>query len=143
MVNPFELVPDPDKLIPEAEMQIAFVRSSGPGGQKTNKTSSQAQLHWKVGESKTYNASEKAIIRQKLANRINSEDEVYLASDQFRSQPQNRSFVIDNLRELVSQALKRDLPRLATRPTRGSKERRLAGKEIHSRQKRERSKTWE
>jgi ribosome-associated protein len=49
--------------IPESELEIAFVRASGPGGQNVNKTSTKAQLHWNVDHSAAFSDMEKAMIR--------------------------------------------------------------------------------
>lgn len=141
-ISPFRPFEDPPSTevprkdrVPEAELRLEFVRSSGPGGQKVNKTSSKAQLRWNVGKSSAFSEEEKARIRMALANRINVEDEVVLASDQFRSQFQNKTFVIDQLQHLVDSALAPVIKRVATKPTRASKERRREGKQRQSRKK--------
>jgi len=125
--------------IPESELEIAFVRASGPGGQNVNKTSTKAQLHWNVDHSAAFSDMEKAMIRERLASRINLAGEVVLSASAERSQEQNRATVIKRLEQLVTQALKPVLPRKKTRPTKSSKEKRLATKKIHSKKKKLRS----
>ena len=147
-MNPFELPnvdqrsgDDPPNRVPESEWQIDFVRSSGPGGQKVNKTSSKAQLRWNIERSSAFSPEQKARIRQGLANRINKEGEIVLASDQLRSQSQNKSFVVEQLQRLVDEALTPQAERVATRPPRSSKERRLEDKKRQSLKKETRR--WE
>ncbi len=118
--------------IPESELIITFARSSGKGGQNVNKTSTKVILHWPVGKSVVLTDEEKFRVREKLANRINNEDELVIMSEEERSQPQNREIAIAKLQELVTQALHVPKKRRATRPTKGSKLRRIESKKIRS-----------
>ena len=118
--------------IPTNEIQESFARSSGAGGQNVNKTSTKVILHWSVGNSHVLTAEEKARVRAKLANRINNNDELVLMSEEERSQLQNRASAVSRLQALVSQALRASKKRRPTRPTRGSKLRRLESKKMHS-----------
>ena len=128
------------RLIPESEYVITFVRSSGPGGQKVNKTSSKAELRWSLARSTFFDEEQEAVLRIKLKNRINKEDELVLASDQHRSQLQNRAAVVERLNELVAEALEPEIERKATKPTKGSQERRMAEKTKHGKKKEGRGK---
>ncbi len=118
--------------IPESEFIITFARSSGAGGQNVNKTSTKVIIHWPVGKSAVLSWEEKERIRVKLANRINNEDELVVMSEEERSQPQNREIAIARLQELVTGALHVPKKRYATRPTKGSKLRRIEGKKQRS-----------
>ena len=118
--------------IPESELNITFARSSGAGGQNVNKTSTKVIIHWPVGKSLVLSDEEKGRVREKLANRINNEDELVLMSEEERSQPQNRERAIARLQELVTEALHVPKKRRATRPTKGSKLRRIESKKIRS-----------
>lgn len=118
--------------IPESEFIITFARSGGKGGQNVNKTSSKVIIHWPVGESAVLSDEEKGRVREKLANRINNEDELVIMSEEERSQPQNRELAIARLQELVAQALQVPKKRRLTRPTKGSKLRRIEGKKQRS-----------
>jgi ribosome-associated protein len=118
--------------IPESELNITFARSSGAGGQNVNKTSTKVIIHWPVGKSLFLTDEEKARVREKLANRINNEDELVVMSEEERSQPQNRALAIARLQSLVIQALKVPKKRRPTRPTKASKLRRIEGKKIRS-----------
>lgn len=124
--------------IPESEMDISFVRSSGPGGQKVNKTSSKAELHWNVDRSGTFTAEEKEKIKAHLATRMNNLGEVVMSSQTERSQLQNKTNVIERLEALVAEALIPETERIATKPSKGADERRLRSKEKDSRKKADR-----
>lgn len=124
--------------VPTNELHIAFVRSQGPGGQNVNKTSSKAQLRWNLSGSRTFSAAEKAILARKLSPYLTAGGEIILSSEHTRSQIQNKSIVIKRLNTLVSQALIPDVPRVATKPTRASKLKRLDRKKEHSKKKKTR-----
>lgn len=148
MRNPFEglskpsVESDPPRRVPASEITIEFARSSGPGGQKVNKTSSKAVLRWNVEASNAFSTEEKAIIKEKLANRINKAGELYLDSDRLRSQLQNRTYVEELLDRLITEVLTPQTERIATQPTRGAKERRLEEKKKLSRKKQNRREEW-
>lgn len=119
-------------IVPENEFTITFARSSGAGGQNVNKTSTKVIIHWPVGKSAVLSDAEKSRVREKLVNRINNEDELVIMSEEERSQPQNRELAIARLRELVAQALHVPKKRRPTRPTKGSKLRRIESKKQRS-----------
>jgi len=121
--------------IPEREIRVSFARSSGAGGQNVNKTSTKAILHWSVGRSWALTGEEKARVREKLANRINFNDEVVVMSEEERSQPQNRARAVARLQALVSRALQVPKKRRPTRPTKASKLRWIASKIMRSKLK--------
>jgi ribosome-associated protein len=131
-MNPFEMPRGPEQRPPESEYSIEYVRSSGPGGQKVNKTSSKAVLRWNVDKSLSFTPVEKAVIKTRLTNRINKEGEIVLDSDRQRSQFQNKENVIKLLRDIIAEALKPEVPRVATKPTYSSKLRRLDEKKHRS-----------
>lgn len=114
--------------VPETELHIDFVRSSGPGGQNVNKTATKAQLRWPVGASRAYTEDQKAHIRAGAGKRLNADDEIVLWADTERSQPQNRAAVIKRLQRLVEAALTPRKARKPTRVTRAQKQKRLEEK---------------
>ncbi|MFA6603695.1 MAG: alternative ribosome rescue aminoacyl-tRNA hydrolase ArfB [Patescibacteria group bacterium] len=124
--------------VPEREINIDFVRSSGPGGQNVNKTSTKAQLRWNVGASAVFSEEQKALIRAAAGHRLNSEDEIVLAAQNERSQSQNRDEAVRRLRELVAEALAPKKERIETRVSRGQKRQRLDEKRLHSERKQQR-----
>ncbi len=114
--------------IPDNELRFDFVRSSGPGGQKVNKTSSKVQLRWTVGQSAIFSAEQKELIRACLRNQLNKNDEIIISSDEERSQFQNKAKTMERLNSLVNKILKPRKKRLPTKPTRASKIKRLESK---------------
>ena len=126
-------------MIPASEFKIHFVRASGPGGQNVNKVNTKAQLRWPVGESAVFSSEQKMRIRQKLATRLNKYDEIIVNCDDERSQAQNKAKAIVTLNHLVTNVLKIPKKRRPTKPTRSSKEKRLAGKVHHAKIKKNRT----
>lgn len=122
-------------LIPGNEIRISFARSSGAGGQNVNKTSTKAIVSWSVGASGILSATQKARVREKLANKINNYDEVVVMAEDERSQSQNRELAISRLQFMVARALRVPVKRRPTRPTRASKFRRIEAKKLRSRLK--------
>jgi ribosome-associated protein len=110
------------------EVVLVAVRSRGPGGQNVNKVSSAAQLFWYYLESAGLSADEKHRVGLKLTNLINKEGQIYLRADEFRDLERNRSRALEKLEAHLREALHRPKARRATKPTRGSIERRHKGK---------------
>jgi len=118
--------------VPEAELSWRFSRSSGPGGQSVNTTDSRAELSYDLGRSPSLpeHLRERALGR--LAGRLVDGVLTVAASEQ-RSQLQNREAAERRLADLLREAVAAPPEmRRATRPTRGSQERRLAGKRQRS-----------
>ena len=116
----------------ETELEFKAVRSSGPGGQHANKTSTKVELSFHVENSIGLSEAEKGRIRRKLENRINREGFLKMSSEDSRSQHSNREIVIHNFLELIKSALTRQKPRKKTKPTRASKLKRLHSKKKRS-----------
>jgi ribosome-associated protein len=117
------------------EVELKFVRSQGPGGQNVNKTNSAVQLRWNLLASSALSENQKAILQNKLRNFLNSEGDLILKTTESRDQKQNIEISLDKLEDLIRKALAQKKKRIKTKPTRGSKERRLQGKKIHSEKK--------
>jgi len=114
--------------IPEEELRFTYTRSSGPGGQHVNKTSTRVTLLFDVDRSPSLDADQRRRIRARLATRISGEGILRVSSQQSRSREANERAAIERFVELLRGALHRDAPRTATRATRASKEKRIQRK---------------
>jgi ribosome-associated protein len=121
--------------IPESEFTWSFVRSGGPGGQNVNKVASKAVLRWPVAASPSLPAHVKARLIALQQRRVTTEGELIVSSQRYRDQERNRQDCLDKLTEMVRAAAALPKLRRATRPTRGSKARRLAAKRHRSARK--------
>jgi ribosome-associated protein len=124
--------------IPRSELTYRATRSGGPGGQHVNTSSTRIELAWDVERSPSLTEEQRARLREKLANRINSEGVLLLAASEHRSQLQNREAVTARLAELVRAALVVPKARKKTRPSRAAREARLQAKKHRSAVKRSR-----
>lgn len=116
-----------DLSIDENDIDISFVRASGPGGQNVNKLSTAAQLRFDTSRI-TLPADAAARLDRLSGQRMTKDGVIVIHAQRFRTQERNRADAIDRLVELLREALVRPIPRRPTRPTLGSKQRRLEGK---------------
>jgi ribosome-associated protein len=124
--------------IPGREISLKAVRSGGPGGQHVNKTASRIELRWNLETSEAPTDEDRAWLRRRLASRLTTDGELVLHADRHRDQRSNVEDALDRFVDVLAQALARPKRRKPTRPTRGSKERRLEGKRRQSARKRDR-----
>ena len=124
--------------IPAAELQVSFARSAGPGGQNVNKVNTKAVLHWAVRSSEALPPAVRARFLTRYANRINTEGELVLSSDEHREQPRNLNACREKLRAMVLSVLKPPRRRVKTKPTRASVQRRIVSKQRQGEKKRSR-----
>ena len=133
-----ELVVNERVRIPDDELRVAFVRSSGPGGQNVNKVSSKVELRWSPVDSRAFTPIDRDYLLSKIGKTLTNEGELIIVSTLTRDQARNREDAEAKLVALVSAALTRPKVRRATKPTRGAKERRIAGKKHRGQIKRDR-----
>src|SRR4051812_26565269 len=115
----------PNLKIPAAELRLSFARSSGPGGQNVNKVSSKAILHFDVLNSPSLPPDVRQRFMSQYSSRLTNAGEVVIRSEEYRDQPRNIQASYDKLRQMVLSVLRPPKRRRATKPTRGSKVRRL------------------
>jgi ribosome-associated protein len=114
----------PSLQIDERELQIDFVRASGPGGQNVNKVATAVQLRFDVNAS-SLSEDVKARLIRLAGNRITAEGVLLIEAKRFRTQEQNRADAIQRFAELVRKSLVKPKTRRKTKPTKASKEERL------------------
>lgn len=117
----------PSLQIDERELQIDFIRSSGPGGQNVNKVATAAQLRFDVRASSLPEAVKARLIHL-AGNRVTSDGVLLIEAKRFRTQEQNREDAVQRFVELVRRALVVPKARKKTKPSAASKEERLKEK---------------
>jgi ribosome-associated protein len=114
--------------VPEEDLSERFVRSSGPGGQNVNKLSTAVELRFRLRQTTILHEAAKTRLARLAGRRLTLEGEVVIFADRFRTQERNRADARERLADLIREARISPKIRRATRPTLGSKQRRLEGK---------------
>jgi len=122
------LVVTPHLAIPDAELSERFVRAGGPGGQNVNKVSTAVELRFDVRASPTLPEPVRARLLARRDRRLTDDGVLVISAQRFRTQERNREDARERLLELIRAALVVPRKRVATKPTRASKERRLGAK---------------
>ncbi|HEY80813.1 MAG TPA: aminoacyl-tRNA hydrolase [Anaerolineae bacterium] len=126
--------------IPMGELTFRASRSSGPGGQRVNRSETRVELLWDVRHSPSLSKTQRHRIEQALAGRIDKEGVLHLVSGERRSQLQNKQTVIERFMALLREATQPPKKRIPTRPPEAAKERRLREKRRRSEIKKVRGK---
>ena len=112
----------------QKEVRTITSRSGGAGGQHVNKVETKVTLKWKIGSSSRLNSAQKDMIREANRSVINQEDELVVTADGERSQMRNKAIATKKLERLINRSFIRKKPRIATRPTRASRQKRMLSK---------------
>ncbi len=122
----------PTLCIDESDLQLDFVRSSGPGGQNVNKVSSAVHLRFNVRQSAALSDEVRARLKRIAGKKMTDEGILIIKANRFRSQDKNRKDAIERLIELIRQATLKPKRRRKTRPSPAARERRLSAKKKRS-----------
>lgn len=120
------------------EISESFIRASGPGGQNVNKVASAVQLRFDIRHSPSLPAGVRERLERLGGRRVSQDGVLVITAQRFRSQERNRQDALDRLVALIRRAATPPPPRRPTRPSAGSRERRLADKARRARLKRQR-----
>jgi len=134
MSAPLEILPGV-RLNP-AEIQFTYATSGGPGGQNVNRVATKAVLRLHIVGSPSFNEAQRERLIDKLGNRLTRDGDLVLHASRHRHRERNREDALERLVAVLRGALQVQKKRRPTKPTRGSKRRRLDSKRQNSEKKR-------
>jgi ribosome-associated protein len=112
----------------ESEIQESFIAASGPGGQNVNKVATAVQLRFDMANSPAMSDDVKMRLARIAGRRLTNDGVIVLVAQKFRSQERNREDALERLIQMIQEAAVPPIPRRPTKPTLGSKKRRLESK---------------
>ncbi|GBQ26911.1 peptidyl-tRNA hydrolase domain protein [Gluconacetobacter sacchari DSM 12717] len=118
----------PGLSLAESELEVSYILASGPGGQNVNKVATAAQLRFDAARSPSLPERVRARLLEVAGSRATRDGVIVITARRFRTQMRNREDAIERLAEMIREAAHRPAFRVATRPGRAARQRRLDGK---------------